>query len=121
MKFTDGYWQMRPGFEPHYAAQVHDVKIESDAMTIYAPTKKLTSRGDTLGLPVLTIRFSSPMENVIRVQISHLKDGSTHRPEFNLHDSKNTAVEIVDQEQFVGLASGQLSVQVDKGETWRVT
>ena len=28
MKFTDGYWQMRPGMTPHYAAQVHDIDIE---------------------------------------------------------------------------------------------
>ena len=73
MKFTNGYWQMRAGVTPHYAEQVHEVEIESDAITVYAPTKKLTGRGDTLNLPLLTIRYSSPMENVIRVKIVHHK------------------------------------------------
>jgi hypothetical protein len=27
MKFTNGYWQMRTGMTPHYAAQVHDAEI----------------------------------------------------------------------------------------------
>lgn len=69
MKFTDGYWQMRPGRIPHYAAQVHEVEIESNGMTVYAPTKKPSGRGDTINLPIITIRFSSPMENIIRVQM----------------------------------------------------
>lgn len=64
MKFTDGYWHMRAGVTPHFPAQVHDVTVEADALTLYAPTKKLTHRGDTLNLPLLTIRFSSPWPNV---------------------------------------------------------
>jgi alpha-D-xyloside xylohydrolase len=40
MKFTNGYWQMRAGVTPHYAEQVHEVEVESDAITVYAPTKK---------------------------------------------------------------------------------
>lgn len=62
MKFTDGYWQLRSGVTPYYAAQVREVEIDSDAMTIYAPTGKITRRGDTLNLPILRVRFSSPME-----------------------------------------------------------
>src|SRR5436190_22712222 len=112
MKFTDGYWQMRPGFEPHYAAQVHGVELESDAMIVYASTKKLTGRGDTLNLPMLTIRFSSPLKNVIRVQISHHKGGNPHRPEFVLHDLDQIKPEIADNERSAIFTSCQLCVQV---------
>lgn len=28
MKFTDGYWQIRAGMTPHYAAQAYEVEIE---------------------------------------------------------------------------------------------
>jgi alpha-D-xyloside xylohydrolase len=59
MKFTDGYWHMRPGITPHFPIHVHDVDIEPDAMTIYSATKRLNMRGDTLNLPLLTVRFSS--------------------------------------------------------------
>ena len=29
MKFSDGYWQIRAGMTTHYAAQVHEVEIET--------------------------------------------------------------------------------------------
>ncbi|HSJ89295.1 MAG TPA: alpha-xylosidase [Anaerolineales bacterium] len=120
MKFTDGYWQMRPGFEAHYAAQVHEVEIESGAMTISAPTRVLKSRADTLGVPVLTIRFSSPMENVIRVQIAHHKSEIARHPEFILHHLDSLMPVITEDDKSAVLTSGQLSVHVPKGESWRV-
>lgn len=120
MKFTDGYWQMRPGVTPHYAAQVHEVKLESDALTVYAPTGKLVGRGDTLNLSVLTIRFSSPMENVIRVQIFHHKGTQSRRPQFPLQTEVNSKTVMLEDEQFAMLTSGQISVQVHKGDSWLV-
>ena len=120
MKFSDGYWQMRKGFEPHYASQVHEVEIESDAIRVHAPTKKINSRGDTLGVPVITVRFSSPMENVIRVQISHHKGNATQYPEFVLQDADPVIPSVIDNEDAVILSSGQLSVHVHKTETWSV-
>src|SRR5689334_22022515 len=65
MKFTDGYWQMRPGFIPHYAAQVHEVTVEKDTLRVYAPIGKVEERGHTINQPLLTIHYSSPLENVI--------------------------------------------------------
>ena len=85
MKFTAGYWQMRPGVTPHYPVHVHEVEVEPDALMIYGPTKRLTHRGDTLNLPLLTVRLSSPMENVIRVHLYHHKSTRPRKPEFELY------------------------------------
>ncbi len=120
MKFTNGYWQMRAGMTPHYAEQVHEVEIESDAVTIYAPTKKLTGRGDTLNLPMLTIRYSTPMENVIRVQIIHHKGIHPSKPEFTVYEQPNQKPIITNNEKSVSIASGDLSVKINKGENWLV-
>ena len=30
MKFTDGYWHMRPDVTPHCAVQVHEVEVEAE-------------------------------------------------------------------------------------------
>ena len=120
MKFTDGYWQMRANMTPHYAAQVHNVEIESDAMSVYAPTGTLRGRGDTINLPMLTLRFSSPMENVIRVQIIHHKGSRPRKPEFSLHPQPAPEVHLVNDEQSATLTSGQLSIRVRKGEPWLV-
>ncbi len=47
MKFTDGYWQIRAGMTPHYVAQVHEVTVEEDAITVYAPIGKLQTSAGT--------------------------------------------------------------------------
>jgi len=120
MKFTDGFWQVRPGMTPHYAAQVHEVNIAKDSLTVFAPTKKLQGRGDTLNLPLLTIQFSSPMENTIRVKIVHHKGGLPRKPEFEIYEQPELQVNIIDNNKFALLTSGDLSVRVNKGEDWLV-
>ena len=120
MKFTDGYWQMRKGVTPSYAAQAHEIEVEKDVLTVYAPTKKLQGRGDTLNLPLLTIRYSSPIENVIRVKIVLHKGGSPRKPEFELHEQTDLQVVTMDNEKFAILTSGDLSVRVNKGADWLV-
>lgn len=119
MKFTDGYWQIRKGMTPHYAAQVHDLEADSASVTVYAPTKKLQGRGDTLNLPLITVRFSSPMENIIRVKIVHHKGMKPAKPEFTLHEQPRD-VKITNDENFISLTSGRLTARIHKGEDWLV-
>ncbi|MEM4169683.1 MAG: hypothetical protein QXY99_06320 [Thermoproteota archaeon] len=64
MRFTEGFWRMRPGVTPHYPVQVQEVKAEPDSLTVYAATRRVAHRADTISLPLLTIRFTSPMENI---------------------------------------------------------
>jgi alpha-D-xyloside xylohydrolase len=120
MKFTDGYWQIRTGITTYFPAQVYEVTREPGAMTVFAPTTKIATRGDTLGLPALTIRFSAPMENVIRVQMVHHKGGKPRKPEFIISDKPHPEPVISEDEQCATLTSGQLSVCVHKGDPWLV-
>ncbi len=120
MKFTDGYWQIRNGVEPHFPAQVYEVTLETGAMTVFAPTSKIATRGDTLSLPALTLRFSSPMENVIRVKIFHHKGALPRKPEFILSEQPHPEPVVSEDEQSATLISGELSVRVSKGEPWLV-
>jgi alpha-D-xyloside xylohydrolase len=119
MKFTNGYWEIRPGCTPHYAVQVHEVEMDGESLTIYAPTIKLAGRGDTLNQPVLTVRFSAPLENVIRVQVWHHTGGQASHPNFALlpHDASPT---IEDNPEYAALRSGQLSVRISKTGDWLV-
>ncbi|HEU5097526.1 MAG TPA: alpha-xylosidase [Roseiflexaceae bacterium] len=119
MKFTDGYWHMRPGVTPHFAVQAHDVETEPGALTVYSATKRLNTRGDTLNLPLLTIRFSSPLPNVIRVTITHHKGRQPRQPAFELC-FQPADVQVHDGASAATLTSGQLSVRVEKAGDWRV-
>jgi alpha-D-xyloside xylohydrolase len=120
MKFTAGYWQMRAGMIPHYAAQVHEVTLKEDAITVYAPIGKLQERGHTVNQPLLTVRFSAPMENVIRVQCVHHKGTIKRKPEFTIHTTSGPQVSISNDQHSATLKSGNLSVRVNKGNDWLV-
>jgi alpha-D-xyloside xylohydrolase len=120
MKFTDGYWHMRPDVTAYFPVHVHEVEVAPDALTVYGPTKRLVTRGDTLNLPILTVRFSSPMPNVIRVQLWQHKGRSRKPPAFELEPLPTPDIAIHDDEQAATLTSGRLSVRICKTGDWRV-
>jgi alpha-D-xyloside xylohydrolase len=120
MKFTDGYWHMRPDVTAHFPVHVHEVEVAPDALTVYGPTKRLITRGDTLNLPILTARFSSPMPNVIRVQLWHHKGRRLRPPAFELESQPPPEITVHDGEQAAVLTSGRLSVRVEKAGDWRI-
>ena len=121
MKFTDGFWLMRPGVTPIYPVQVHEVEAETDALTVYASPRQLTHRADTLDVPLLTVRFSSPMPNVIRVQLFHHKGQLPKKPEFQLKPQPKPKVEVHDDAQAATLTSGHLTVRVEKKDGWKIS
>ncbi|MFI5839288.1 alpha-xylosidase [Catenuloplanes sp. NPDC051500] len=119
MKFSNGYWRMRDGVSPLYPAEARDVSVTPDALTVYAPTKRIASRGDTLNLPLLTVVASSPAPDVISIKATHFAGRRPRTPEFALVRSE-TAVEITDDEQFAALTSGDLTARFHKGDSWKL-
>jgi alpha-D-xyloside xylohydrolase len=120
MKFTDGYWQIQPGCTPHYAVQVHDVETTPDSLTIYATTHRIEHRGDTLNSAILTVRYCSPFDNIIKVEIWHHQGGLPTKPEFQLESHPDTQVDVLDRPDAASLTTGDLSLQVHKSPDWRV-
>ena len=121
MKFTDGFWLMRPGVTPIFPVQVYDVEVEPDALTVYGSPRRLTYRADTLDVPLLTVRFSSPMTNVIRVQFFHHKGQLRKKPEFQIKPQPKPKVEVHDDAQAATLTSGRLTVHVEKAGGWKIS
>jgi alpha-D-xyloside xylohydrolase len=121
MKFTDGYWQMRPGVEAQFATEAWDVEAGADSLTIYAPTRRIEHRGDTLNRALLTVRFSSPVANVVRVQIGHHIGIQPRTPAFELKSQPKAAVTAVSHEKSASFHSGSLSVEVARKGEWDVT
>lgn len=120
MKFTNGAWLMRSGVTSYHPVHVYEVKIEPDALTAYGPVGRLAHRGDTHDMPLLTARFSSPMADVIRVQVIHHKGGQPRKPEFELETQPPPEVEIHDDAQASTLTSGRLTVRVEKEGDWKI-
>src|SRR5690625_7679916 len=92
LKFTDGNWMVREGFSIHHPRTVRDIDVEKDSLTLYAPCKDIHHRGATLDGPLLTVKLSSPADNVIRVQTWHYKGGRERFPNFDVARSEERRV-----------------------------
>ena len=75
MRFTDGFWLMRPGVEAHYARQAYALDEQDGALVVTAPTKVVEALGDTLNLPVLTVTVAPHLPGIVRVRIDHHTGG----------------------------------------------
>jgi alpha-D-xyloside xylohydrolase len=118
MKFTDGYWQIRPGFHPHYAAEAYQTAEVGKTLRVLATTHPIRHRGDTLQGPNLTIEISSPQEEVARVKITHFAGKQDAGPHFEIADSQ-PEVEIQLCPEEATLQTGKLQVRVDR-RNWGV-
>lgn len=121
MKFDAGNWKLLPGTEAMYPLTVMDVRTEPDALVVVGYNKYVNHRADTLDGAVFTARFTSPMPDVIRVQITHFKGRRPRLPVFDLDYSlSNPDVEISRDGVHAWLKTGDLSVVVPVEGNWRV-
>jgi len=118
MKFTNGHWESREGVDIHCAKQVYRYEIEDGELVLYCPVKKITSRLDTLGGYILTIKLSSPMPNMLRVQAYHFKGKKETIPKSDLFINSSFNATIEDEEDFLLFKTGELTVRISKGEVF---
>ncbi len=120
MKFSNGCWIQQEGTECFTPQQVYSTKMEKDIITLCAPTNRINHRGDTLGGVNLTIKISSPMPEVIRVQTHHYLGVKKKSPEFELTFDKNTNMQVVEDEDSITATSGSLQLIITK-KNWSMT
>ncbi|GCF08908.1 alpha-xylosidase [Dictyobacter arantiisoli] len=120
MKFTDGNWLIRPGIKMLHPFEVRERLIEPNALTIFAPSRHVENRAVGIGDPLLEIRYSSPLPDVMHVQIVHHKGQVDHGPHFQLQAIDEQPVEVSDAEHVSTLRSGKLAVHVQKAHPWNV-
>lgn len=119
MKFTDGYWQIREGYDVQNPADIRDIAQTADSMTVYAATKVIHTKGDTLNGTLLKATFSSPMPDVIKVKWNHHKGLVHHGPDFHINE-QSADVHIAIGEDQAELVSGGLSVVVNRKQGWDI-
>lgn len=119
MKFTDGFWHLRPGVTASYAQEAYKVVADGDSLVVTAPSRVIKTRGDVLNLPVLTVTLSSPAEGVIKVRLEH-HTGGRRSAGFELAEQSGSGSVSVDEADAT-LTSGGLSAVVSKGGPWDVS
>lgn len=116
MKFSNGCWLQQEGCECFAPSQAYFTKVESDKVTICAPTNRITHRGDTLGGINLTVIITAPMEEVIRVQTYHHLGAVSTDPAFDIL-APSRPMNVAETEDTIVIASGSLTLEIGK-KSW---
>ena len=122
MKFSDGFWLNKPGYNVNYATQIYEVEADETSITVCAANQWIHNRGMTLGGPMLTIRFTSTLENSIKVTIEHFSGANRKSPSFTLYEDADFKPIVKCTDSGYVLVSGRTSVKVGfAGESWSVS
>ena len=121
MKFDQGTWRLLPGTEAIYPVTIVDVRVEPDALIVSGYDHVIDTRSNYLEGTLITARFTSPMPNVIRVELTHFKGRRDRLPAFDLdYAARNNAVSVGQDDQHAWLKSGGLTVIVPTEGEWRI-
>ncbi|GAA1509624.1 alpha-xylosidase [Dactylosporangium maewongense] len=111
MKFSDGYWQLREGVHPLYPVHVRDVAVGANSLSVYAPTRRVTGRGDTLNTPLFTIECTTPAPDVIAVRVSRHTGGAPRGPRFRIDADPAADAKVTRDDDAVTFTAGALSAR----------
>lgn len=114
MKFSDGFWLNKRGYDVNYAAQAYEITPVERGLNVYVPTQYIQNRGQTLGGPCLDITITSARKNVIKVTIEHFKGGLDNVPRFELDEDAGFTPEITEKGDCWELVSGDTKAVISK-------
>lgn len=117
MKFHNGCWLLKEGYECFSPRHVYEVRKTENALILCAPTSRIRQKGDTLGGINLTVRITAPMPEVIRVQTYHHIGVRKREPEFELNLPEPGRLDVEETDDLLTVRSGHLSLVIDK-ENW---
>jgi len=118
MKFTNGYWLVRDQYTPIYAVEYFDSEIHGDELVVYASTVPVQQRGMTLNSALITVRLSSPMENVIKVSIAHFLGTPDKQPSFEKRKKEGNFVTISEDKEKIVFSSGKTNAVISKAKPY---
>ncbi|MBE5760621.1 MAG: alpha-xylosidase [Clostridiales bacterium] len=113
MKFTDGFWKLKPGVSMIPVMEVKDKFFDGKTLTVFCSDVLHAGRAQAVDRPMITIEFSAPREDVIGVKLIH-HDGSTKKlPAFDIFEDEN-APEFFEDDASIVFCSGATKVIITK-------
>lgn len=115
MKFLNGEWLVRDGFDVKYAANIYSADVEEKKLILYAPFQVIRNPGMTLDGGLLTIEVTSPRPDIITTRIVNYRQDHSHDPQFTLNRT-DPPVKIEEGEKGWTFTSGRLALKIAKGD-----
>lgn len=120
MKFSNGQWLTKEGYQLISPVELFDVDQYKDSVTLVGPPKPIVNRSGQLDTPLIEVNLSSPLKDVIRVQVYHHKGARDLGPHFEIKEDENVTVSIKNSDEGVVFSSGDVSAQISKEGGWEL-
>ncbi len=113
MKFTDGYWLIKPEYKPNYPMCAYEAEPFENGVRIFCPFREQEGRGSTIDCGLLTVELTSPRSGVIRVNVYHFMGGLDNIPAFDIY-KEETETKLTIGEEKIEYVSGPLKAVVTR-------
>src|SRR5690554_3399347 len=116
MKFTDGQWLIKKGYTVLNPQTVFDHHFDGKDLYVFASTRVIKERGNVLDQGTITFKFSSPLPNIIRVQITHFAGKKDTGPRFALNFAPEVNPVFAHNGEYLIFTTGKLTVKINTKE-----
>jgi len=120
MKFLNGGWLVKDGFEVNYATHVYADRKSKNQLTLFAPFSYISNKGATLDGGLMTVELFTPQSDVIGIRMYHHKGTKKVGPDFDLN-VKDIIPEINETEENYTFGAGDLRAEITKGENFSIS
>lgn len=111
MKFTNGFWLLRPGVSLFPAVQLQKLETSEHLVKLLFSTRKVEHRGQTLNSGSVTVEISSPAESVIGMRLLHHSGG---KPVSGFDLTRDPQpLRVVETESLIQIHSGDTTLEID--------
>ncbi|WP_071130595.1 alpha-xylosidase [Enterococcus timonensis] len=115
MKFSDGGWLVKEGYQVKYAVHVYESQISPDKLILYLPYSYISNKGATLDGGLMTVKISSPLKDVIGITMDNFKGSNQKIPQIPL-SVQEVVPNISENESELTFQTGDLRVEITKDE-----
>lgn len=119
MRFGNGAWAMLPDVTPTYLCRVDNFHIADDEVVLHVSSVLEKARWATLQGHMFTVRVTSPLDDVLRIQVIHYKGRRQKKLHFDLADTP-TPLKAEESADSVTIEAGRLRLVVTK-QPWSMT
>ncbi len=120
MKFSDGLWLNKKGYQVYYAAQAYEISHTDNSISVFVTTNPIYNRAMTLGGVTLEITYTAVADDTIKVHIVHHKGGVKNQPKFELCEPAGYKAVITEDDGGIEMIAGKTCVRIAKGFQWNV-
>ncbi|MCM1299416.1 MAG: alpha-xylosidase [[Eubacterium] siraeum] len=114
MKFSDGFWLNKNGYEVKYAEQPYEISAIKNGLQIFAAARYIQNRGQTLEGPCIEVTVTSTQKNVIKVSTVHFKGGLKNQPHFELNEDLGFTPTVTETDNCWEIVSGDTKAVIGK-------